>query len=218
MQLNAIGIVVALVVGLLTPAPLPESVSIAVPFFTQAPTGDWSDLRQKQGCEEATALMAVAWARGQTFILSSATAVIVDASDYEEKQYGSYIDTSAADTAQRIFKEYFNYQNVSVAYDIGPIDIKQALADGSLVIVPIDGTRLGNHWYTQQPGPPRHMILVHGYDSVSSTFIVNDPGTSHGKDYVIPEAVLAAALHDYPSSAGDSGTLDRTAMIIIKKL
>lgn len=230
MQLNAIPVVVALIIGLTTPSvlpyvarhiarvpALPESVSISVPFFVQAPEGAWDDLRQKQGCEEAAALMAVSWARGQSFTTKSAEEVIVDASEYEEKQYGGYIDTSAADTAQRIFKEYFNYQNVSVVYNIKLADIERTLADGNLVIVPVDGTKLGNPWYKQQPGPPHHMVLIHGYDQTSGVFIAHDPGTSNGENYSISEATLVAALRDYPSSAKDAGTIDRTAMIIVSK-
>ena len=35
----------------------------AVPFVPQAPFGEWKDRRFQDGCEEATSLIAVAWAQ-----------------------------------------------------------------------------------------------------------------------------------------------------------
>ena len=35
-----------------------------VPFSSQAPLSDWSDPKQQDACEEASALMAMAWVEG----------------------------------------------------------------------------------------------------------------------------------------------------------
>jgi hypothetical protein len=37
------------------------NINISVPFTSQAPLGQWKDERQQDGCEEASAAMAMAW-------------------------------------------------------------------------------------------------------------------------------------------------------------
>lgn len=44
---------------------LPEMVRLTVPFTAQAPTGNWDDVKQGNGCEEASILMAHAWVMNQ---------------------------------------------------------------------------------------------------------------------------------------------------------
>ena len=135
----------------------------SVPFTPQAPLGNWSDQRYQDGCEESSALMAVRWAKGQGLTRAEAEKIIAQASDYSLKKYGEYRDISSANAVDWIFKDYFKYAKVALVEDITPDDIIKELAQGRLVILPMNGQIMHNPYY-KQPGPPRHMIVVRGYD------------------------------------------------------
>ena len=77
-------------------------------------------------------------------------------------------------------------------------DIKKALSENRLVIVPTDGQKLKNPNFTQ-PGPPRHMLVIVGYDDTTREFITNDPGTRKGEGYRYSQDVLYEAILDYPT-------------------
>jgi len=169
---------------------------LSVPFAPQAPFGGWKDDRQQDGCEEASAIMAMAWVKNEKVTLQKTLDQIIAISAYEQKNYGSYNDTSAEDTAKRIFNGYFGYSNIKVVHNITTEDIKKEIAKGNLVVVPVDGQRLYNPFFAQ-PGPERHMIVVKGYNSAKNQFITNDPGTKHGESYIYSSSVLEGALRDY---------------------
>lgn len=194
-----------------------EYVLMSVSFTPQAPLGNWGDLRQEDGCEEASALMAMYWVYGKTFSSPiSAEKEIVAISDYELKAYGVFEDTSAEDTAKRIFGGYFHYNDVAVRHNISSDDIKSELLKGSLVIVPVNGQKLKNPYY-QLPGPLHHNIVIKGYDSTTKEFITNDPGTRHGESYRYSETMLMGALQDYSTSSQTSIFYKTTSMIVVSK-
>lgn len=193
-----------------------ESVLLDAPFTSQAPLGHWSDPRQENGCEEASALMAMAFARGAKLSPISAEKEIIAIADYETEIYGDFHDTSAEDTVRRIFKGYYKYNNAEAVSGIGIEDIKKELFDGNLVIVPVNGQKIKNPFYTP-PGPLEHMLVVIGYDNATKEFITNDPGTRRGEKYRYSEDILGAALMDYPTGIHQIITEVKTAMIIVKK-
>lgn len=194
-----------------------EAILYEVPFTSQAPLGNWQDLRQENGCEEASAMMAMAWARGKgKFVPSEAEKEIIAIADYELEKYGDFHDTSAKDTAERIFKDYFKYGNVAVKYNIGAEDIKAELSKGNLVVVPMNGQKLKNPFY-KPPGPIVHMIVVVGYDGAAKEFITNDPGTRHGEKYRYKEEILEGALRDYPTGFHEPVSEIKTAMIVVNR-
>lgn len=194
----------------------PQSmVLFSVPFTAQAPFGKWEDLRQQDGCEEAAALMAVSWARGESFTLAEAEAEIIAISDYEQEHYGNYHDTSVADSVARIYKDYFGYSRVSVRYGISIQDIKDELYGGNIVVVPTNGRLLGNPYFTP-PGPDRHMLVVKGYDPTTNEFITNDNGTRWGESYRYHEAVLYNAVMDYPTGYHEPLQSIVKAMIVVQ--
>ena len=191
-------------------------ILLDVPFTVQAPFGGWADERQDYGCEEASILMAMRWVRGETLSPAQAEQEIIAISEFEKENYGDFHDTSAQDTL-KVMKAYFNYENAFVKFDIGAEDIKAELAEGNAVIVPIDGTKVGNPYYTP-PGPPKHKIVIRGYDDATQEFITNDPGTKRGEEYRYGYDVLEGALLDYPTGINEPITEIKTAMIVIKKL
>ncbi|MFA5945862.1 MAG: C39 family peptidase [Patescibacteria group bacterium] len=199
--------------------PLPSSLSSPSPvvlFTSQAPFGEWSDPRQQDGCEEASVFMAVKWALSQTFTPDEAKTAIIGMSDWEKITFGSFMDTSIDDTADRLLRQYLNFTNFEVKKNIGPADIRAELALGRVVIIPIDGTKLNNSNFTDG-GPLRHMLVVTGFDEASSEFITNDPGTRMGEGYRYSSSTIASALRDYPSGDHSQITSLPTAFIAVRK-
>lgn len=179
---------------------IPENISVLlkVPFTAQAPFGNWEDLRQEDGCEEASVLMVMRWVERKGLTPEEASREIIDASDYEQSLYGEFRETSLQDTANRILRGYFGYDNFEVKYGIDAKDIKVELYKGNAVIVAVNGQILFNPFYTP-PGPRDHMIVIQGYDAQTREFITNDPGTKHGEKFRYPEDLLVKSLQDYPT-------------------
>ena len=167
-----------------------------VPFTTQAPFGNWSDLRQEDGCEEASSLMAIRWARGQSLTAAEALQQITGASDYILNKYGEYRDVSPLDTVNWIIKDYFAYPKAAVKYNASLADIIAELDKGNLVLAPMNGQLLHNPYYTA-PGPVNHMLVIRGYDPEKKTFITNDPGTRHGELYEYDAQLLYSSIRAY---------------------
>jgi len=169
-----------------------------VPFTPQAPFRNWGDQRQQDGCEEASALMAVHWARGEGLNYEEALEEILNASDYLQEKHGEYRDISAQNTVNWIFKDYFDYHKVALKKDFGLRQIIYEIKKGNLVIAPMNGQTLGNIYYTP-PGPSRHMILIRGYDENKNTFITNDPGVGNGEFFEYDENIFYDSIRDYPT-------------------
>lgn len=192
-----------------------DKIIFDVPFTSQAPLGKWIDPRQEHGCEEASALMAMAWVRGISKLSpQESEKEIIAISEYELLKYGTYLDTSAEDTVSWIFNDYFKNENVKIKYNISIEDIKKELFGGNLVITPVNGRRLKNQFYTP-PGPIEHMIVVIGYDGESKEFITNDPGTRRGSLFRYKEDILSSALMNYSTSTSDYLQKNKTAMIVV---
>ena len=190
---------------------------LSVPFISQAPFGNWADSRQEDGCEEASSLMAMRWRESKTIAPTEGLAQILAIADYEKKTYGSFHDTSAADTVDRILKGYFKYSGAYIQYAITKDDILETLDRGNLVMVPANGQLLDNPNYTR-PGPLEHMLIVKGYDMATKEFITNDPGTRRGEGFRYDMGVFMKSLRDYPTGKGEPLTgHEPSAMIIITK-
>ena len=194
--------------------PGPNQILFDVPFTPQAPFYEWDNPKLSNGCEEASALMAMSWVKGTTITPEKAKQEIIAISDYELDKYGVFLDTSTKDTFDWIFKGYYGYQNVKLSYDISVDDIKNELRAGNLVIVPVNGQELHNPYYTP-PGPERHKVVVVGYDPDNREFITNDPGTIRGKSFRYPEGVFFGAIHDYLTGNDLPLPPKRKAMIVV---
>lgn len=194
------------------PPALPAAIFIpGVPFTAQAPKGDWS-LPFGEACEEASVLMAVAWARGADALSPlQAEREILGQVAFEDYAFGYHFDTSLAQTI-KLFTRYYDYPNAALAYDIGPEDIKRELARGNIVLVPVAGALLANPYYASPP--PYHMVVVRGYDDVAGEFIVNDPGTRRGAGFRYPSIRLWEAIHDWTGSDATVAS-GRTGMIVV---
>ncbi|MDO8240492.1 MAG: C39 family peptidase [Candidatus Moranbacteria bacterium] len=196
-----------------------NTIQLDVPFIVQAPFGNWSNPVFQNGCEEASIAMAMNWIRGIDDVSQfSARKQILDIVDFEDANFGYNADTDVFDVA-KIFQRYFQYQSVEVKESIVVDDIKQALRNGQLVMVPAFGQALGNPNYTA-PGPIEHMLVVIGYDPATREFITNDPGTRKGDGYRYDENVFFNAIWAYPSGSASvavpTGKLKK-AMVVVQK-
>ena len=207
------------VVETLVPVPvvvekLPDTVLIAgVPFTVQAPYGEWSDPIFQDACEEASVVMASAWVNGTDLTKESAKKDIEILATLQKKKFGHSVDTSIEDTTW-LLQQFSAQGSATVERKVTIERMKAVLAEGNIVIVPTDGRKLGNPNFTA-PGPPRHMLVVIGYDDTTEEFIVNDPGTRKGEGYRYAQAVLYDAILDYPTGKHAPVTSTVKVMIVV---
>ncbi len=177
-----------------TEKPLPKEANLAVPFTAQAPHANWED-PYGEFCEEASVLMAISYVRNEKIPDANfADKALNGIKVFEEKTFGYYKDTTIAETAS-IFRNYYKYDKVEVLPNPTITDIKKAIAAGRLVIVPAAGRSLGNPFF-QVPGPLYHMFVIKGY-TATGKFIVNDPGTRRGADFLYDQQTVMDAMHDW---------------------
>lgn len=193
-----------------------QKILLNVPFTSQAPFGEWSDLRQEDGCEEASSLMAVKWTSNQSLTASEALKEITGASDYILKKYGEYRDISMTDTLNWLIKDYFDYQNAALIKNVSQSGIIAELKKGNLIIAPMNGQLLHNPYFVA-PGPINHMLVIRGYDPLTDRFITNDPGTRRGELYEYDAKVLFAALRAYPTGSHEPISSINKDVIVIWK-
>ena len=160
-------------------------------------------------------LMAMFWVEGRQITKSGAEKAILAIAKYEQKNYGEFRDTSIEDTAM-IMRDYFDYKNIEVKNNINTEDIKEELVNGNLVIVAVNGQKIGNPFYTF-PGPLQHMLVVTGYDAEKKDFITNDPGTKRGEAFRYREDILEAALQDYVTGYKEPIIEVKKSMIVVSR-
>lgn len=206
-----------------TPSIPPKSVVIAtksvlfdVPFIVQAPRHNWKDPVYQNACEEAVILMAMRWVQGRALTNEEAFTEIQKISDYSRAHYGFYLDQGADDLA-KLMRDYFKYPNIVYRANIQTADIKVELFKGNLVLVPANGQKLGNPFFTA-PGPTEHMLLIRGYDAKTKEFITNDPGIGKGNGYRYNENVLFEAMRKYPSGYKEKiNKIEKVIIVVGKK-
>jgi hypothetical protein len=177
-----------------TPSPVTGAINLAVPFYSQAPRGDWS-LPWQEACEEASAVLVDAYWNDDPLSVEEMEARILALVDWQQRTFGYYEHTTAAETA-RMIKEVFGYKRVDVIQSADIADIAEQVRAGRPVIVPLAGRLLGNKFYTQ-PGPVYHMLVVKGI-AENGDIITNDVGTRHGRNLTYAPNVFLNAMHDVP--------------------
>jgi len=191
---------------------LPVKTYLPVPFLCQAPYGNWSQPWQ-DGCEEAAIIMAMRYVTGDPVSRKSGNRELLDMVAFQNNKYGGHYDLTVEQSAQLI-KDYYDFNNFEVRYDIQIEDIKKELAKGNVVITPMAGRLLGNPYYTP-PGPAYHYMVFKGYNDRLGEFITNDPGTKRGRNYRYKYDVAYQAIHDWTGSKKTIAS-GKKAMIVIK--
>ncbi len=197
-----------------------KNINISVPFTTQAPLIKWDDPRQQDGCEEAVAVMAMAWVKGEglktKITPAEFEARILALSDFQAEKYGEFRDTSLSDMEAWIFRDYFSYEKTELKAVATTLDIISELEGGKIVLLPMAGRELKNPNF-KAPGPLTHMILIKGYDYQAKEFITNDPGTRLGADYRYPAERIYSAIWVYPTGYHQETKAREKMMLIVSR-
>ncbi len=210
----SIAVVVAIFVGFFIYhqyGPLPATLNLAVPFTDQAPTGNWD---RNEDCEEASITMANAFLNGNhdtTLPSDVALTYITSLKNWEAANIGYNANTGAYATSS-MAEGAFGITVRQIA-NYTENDLKRALADGHVVLLPINAQLLGNTTYLNG-GPLYHMIVVRGYNT--SGFIVNDPGTTDGNSNAYSFATLHNAAADWNNSAKIMDSTIKIALVLSK--
>lgn len=191
-----------------TAKPSPATVNLAIPFVPQAPFKIW-DHDHEEFCEEAAALMAASYVKGDRSVTDPAVAEaeLQKIKAYELKTFGYFEDTTAVETT-RILTDYFKLTKVEVVKNPTITDIKSWVAAGRAVLVPTAGRMLGNPNFTGI-GPLYHFLVIKGY-TANGTIITNDAGTRKGADYQYAPSVIMNAMHDW-----NGGDVNNGAKVVI---
>lgn len=185
-----------------TPSPTPSAtptpthaatVSLVVPFTSQAPTGNWDPLHQ-DACEEASLVMVEWFRKDQPLTAAVADQELQDLVHYEESI--GYEPSITLEQLMRVAKDKYGLTTGRIETKVTRDTLRTELEAGRPIIIPAAGQELGNPNFTP-PGPVYHMLVVIGYDAATDMFTTNDPGTRNGKSYQYAADVLISAIHDY---------------------
>lgn len=186
------------------PTPLPNSVSIEVPFTSQAPYGIWDALHE-EACEEASITMVYAWSRGIILTPELADQEVHKLIRWEEKNKIDPVNTSATTTATMAQALYgLAYRMIA---EPSMEELRQELARGNIITLGV--SNFANPYF--RGDVPYHMVVLRGYDETG--FFVNDPGTKQGENYHYSYEYLMDRAHDW---GGSDDTLEETpAMAVV---
>jgi len=191
--------------------PIPKNLLLHVPFTPQAPTANWDELHN-EACEEAGALMIAAYFSSSTEINlppQKVEAEITKLTEWQDKTFGYYLDTTAAETARMIEAVYG--LKTQLIQNFTAEDIKKALSKNRLVLISTNGRLLNNPYY-KRPGPIHHMLLIKGY--TETEFITNDSGTKRGLNYPYDFETIYSAAADWDHAAKNVDTKIKTAILV----
>jgi len=171
---------------------LPVRMNIELPFYPQAPYGDW-DYPWQEACEEASVLLVANIYKGMNLDRAAFNEELLRLVDWEVDHFGWYEHTSVEDTAEMM---ELNYGLETVIHEDPSFeDMQRILAKGHLIIAPFAGRELKNPNFTA-PGPVYHMAVIKGYDAEKNHLVAHDVGTRNGANYVYTQKIIENSLHD----------------------
>jgi len=190
-------------------ATIPAELNLDVPFTSQAPGANW-DYTHEEACEEATMLMANRYFQGREISGQDDAEEGIQQIIAWEKENLGFFESTTAEESTRVIKEMLNLK-ADIISNPGVDEIKRALSEKKLVIVPAAGRQLGNPFY-KSPGPLYHFLLIKGY--TEKEFITNDAGTKRGANYPYKFETIFSANHDWNGGDVDAG---KKVMILVYK-
>ena len=176
----------------ITPAAIPASGMLIVPFTTQAPFANW-DATHEEACEEASLIMLHHYQNGTAIDSpTSADKEILDLISWEtDNGYG--VDVTLEQLSD-IARRYYGMSSGRIITDVTTDTIKKEISAGHPIIIPAAGKILPNPNF-RDGGPNYHMLVIIGYNQTD--FITNDPGTRNGQNFHYTYDGLLNAVHDW---------------------
>jgi hypothetical protein len=199
-----------------TPVPesttLPDKIDLSMPFYSQAPLANW-DALHNDACEEAAALNVTHFLDGNKVDNNQIDQEIIRMVDWENNYWGMQYDLSIANVKEMVDVYFNNKYQTHIVENITIDEIKQSIALGAPVIVPLSGRTINNPNFTGL-GPVYHMIVIRGYDDNKQEFITNEVGTRKGDGYRYNYNVLFDSMHDMPKWQQTKNMLDSDPSMI----
>ncbi|QQR55347.1 C39 family peptidase [Candidatus Peregrinibacteria bacterium] len=184
-----------------TDATAPQKLSIALPFYSQAPFGNW-DYPWQEACEEASIALVANLYLEKNWSKEAFNEELLRLVDWEMDRFGAYEHTTVAQTVQMIEE---NYGLKTVVHENPTFeDLQSSIASGHLIVAPFAGKQLNNPNFTNG-GPVYHMLVIKGYDATKNQVVTHDVGTRNGEDYVYTWSVIQSALHDWHNTDIEQG-------------
>lgn len=172
---------------------LPSELNIELPFYTQAPYGNW-DYPWQEACEEASILLVANLYKDMNLDLENYNNALLTLVDWEMETFGAYEHTTVEQTIQML-EENFGLEGVAHENPTFE-DMQEILAKGHLIVAPFAGKELNNPNF-RNGGPIYHMLVIKGYDAEKHQVVTHDVGTRNGEDYVYSWSTIQNALHDW---------------------
>jgi hypothetical protein len=176
-----------------SPDPTPAKFLLPIPFYSQAPFGNWDKVHEEM-CEESSVLNAGLFLLGEKPSKDAFEKKLMDFKKLEEKELGDYESNTIAEI-KKVTDIYFAGKiNSKIIASPTTSDIEKEITAGNPVIVPLAGREIGNPNFTP-PGPIYHMLVIKGYDT--QNFITNDVGTRKGESYTYKKDIIMQNIHDW---------------------
>jgi hypothetical protein len=186
------------------------SVQLTVPFTAQAPFGNWGEPYQ-EACEEASLIMVHHFLENSSLSQQQADGEIVDLTSWIASQ--GLPQDSTLEQLVDVAKQYYGY-STRILEDPTREDLQRELDAGNPVIVPAAGRLLGNPYFSGE-GPWYHMLVLVGY--TENAFIVHDPGTRRGKNYIYSFDTLMNAIHNWTGTKEDIENGNKVVLLLLKE-
>lgn len=172
---------------------IPQSINLKVPFYPQAPDGNWS-LPWKEACEESSVILAHAFINDQEITKEEFKNEILQIVELQKELFWKFIDTSMAETAQ-FLEAYYDYTDYEIIDNPSLEEIKSHLSQWHPIVAPFAWKKLWNSFFTNG-GPRYHVLVITWYDDSQEVFYTNDVWTSRGEHFAYEQSVIMDALHD----------------------
>ena len=171
---------------------LPPSVTLAVPFYVQAPDNK-RVLPWTEACSEANLVLAAYYIQNKVLTKDQFKKDILAMTKVQDKFFDTYIEIPMI-KLKKLYDRFYPKIGTSKIIDNPTIEqIKEELAQGNIVIVPTAGKELNNPYYLEY-APRFHTVLIRWYDD--KYFYANDVGISRGENFPYLQEVIMEANHD----------------------
>ncbi len=181
---------------------IPQAKNLNVPFTDQAPKANWQE-PWLDACEETSIIMADNFYKNTKITPDQAKQQILAILAVKDQHFGVSKDESMERIAEIVNLAKLPWKAV---VSVNPLlnDIKKEIAQGHPVIAPIDPSLLKNSPYTGD-SLKYHVLIISGYDDKTKKFIVQDPGSTGGKNNTYDYQNFYDAINDYLPNDSPSG-------------